>query len=72
MNIVPAVPYVRGIMRLGKVKLRLRLLTPDMVEAVLHGKQRPELTLARVMKSFTTEWDKQRMCFGEIDLSRLS
>ena len=40
--------------------LRLTLLAPDIVEAILEGKQAPEVTLARVLKPFPTEWMDQR------------
>ncbi len=39
--------------------LRLTLLAPDIVEAILDGKQRPEVTLARVLERFTVEWGSQ-------------
>ena len=40
--------------------LRLTLLAPDIVEAILDGKQGPEVTLARVLKGFSVEWVGQR------------
>ena len=39
--------------------LRLTLLAPDIVEAILDGKQGPEVTLARVLEPFPIEWDGQ-------------
>ena len=39
--------------------LRLTLLAPDVVEAILHGRQAPEVTLARVLEPFSAEWDGQ-------------
>lgn len=36
--------------------LRLTLLAPDLVEAILDGKQGPEVTLARVLEPFPAEW----------------
>jgi hypothetical protein len=39
--------------------LRLTLLGPDIVEAILDGKQGPEVTLARVMEPFPIEWEAQ-------------
>jgi hypothetical protein len=39
--------------------LRLTLLAPDIVEAILDGKQRPEVTLARVLEPFPVEWGGQ-------------
>ena len=40
--------------------LRLTLLAPDIVEAILDGKQAPEVTLARLREPFTVEWKRQR------------
>jgi len=40
--------------------LRLTLLAPHMVEAILDGKQGPEVTLARVLEPFAVEWPEQR------------
>jgi hypothetical protein len=39
--------------------LRLTLLAPDIVEAILDGKQGPEVTLARVLQPFPAEWAAQ-------------
>ncbi|SDG08711.1 hypothetical protein [Sulfitobacter delicatus] len=39
--------------------LRLTLLAPDIVESVLDGKQRPEVTLARVLDPFPSIWMRQ-------------
>jgi hypothetical protein len=39
--------------------LRLTLLAPDIVEAILDGKQGPEVTLARVLEPFPIEWNKE-------------
>ena len=39
--------------------LRLTLLAPDIVEAILDGKQGPEVTLARVLEPFPMEWSAQ-------------
>ena len=46
--------------------LRLTLLAPDIVEAVLDGKQGPEVTLARVLEPFQVEWSEQTNDFGQI------
>ena len=43
--------------------MRLTLLAPDIVEAVLDGKQGPEVTLARVLEPFPVDWDEQRVSF---------
>lgn len=40
--------------------MRLTLLAPDIVEAILDGKQGPEVTLARVLEPFPVEWAAQR------------
>ena len=39
--------------------LRLTLLAPDIVEAILNGTQGPEVTLARVLESIPLEWCEQ-------------
>ena len=39
--------------------LRLTLLAPDIVEAILDGRQAAELTLAVLMKPFRVEWRDQ-------------
>jgi hypothetical protein len=39
--------------------LRLTLLAPYIVEAILDGKQRPEVTLARLLEPFAVEWSEQ-------------
>jgi len=44
--------------------LRLTLLAPDIVEAILDGKQGPEVTLARVMEPLPVEWEKQHDAVG--------
>jgi hypothetical protein len=40
--------------------LRLTLLAPDIVEAILDGRQGPEVTLARLMEPLPVGWDEQR------------
>jgi hypothetical protein len=40
--------------------LRLTLLAPDIVEAILDGKQGPEVTLARVLVGFSFAWSARR------------
>lgn len=42
--------------------LRLTLLAPDIVEAILNGKQGPDVTLAQVLEPFPAHWDLQRRC----------
>lgn len=39
--------------------LRLTLLAPDIIEAILDGKQGPEITLARMLKPFSENWQNQ-------------
>jgi hypothetical protein len=39
--------------------LRLTLLAPDIVEAILEGRQGAEVTLARVLEPFPVEWEGQ-------------
>ncbi len=39
--------------------LRLTLLAPDIVEAILDGKQVPEMTLARLLESVSELWTDQ-------------
>lgn len=41
--------------------LRLTLIAPEFVEAILDGKQGPEVTLARVLDPLPVEWSKQRV-----------
>ena len=43
--------------------LRLTLLAPDIVDAILDGKQGPEVTLARLREPFPAEWVGQRNNF---------
>lgn len=49
----------------GRV-LRLTLLAPDIVEAILGGRQPAELQLADLMSPFAVEWERQRGKFGVI------
>lgn len=41
--------------------LRLTQLAPDLVEAILDGRQGPGVTLARLMGSFPAPWTEQRI-----------
>ncbi|RBI67281.1 hypothetical protein DQW77_17735 [Roseovarius sp. TE539] len=43
--------------------LRLTLLAPDIVEAILDGSQGAEVTLAQVLEPFSLEWKKQAQRF---------
>ena len=40
--------------------LRLTLLAPDIVEAILDGRQPVEMTLPGLMEPFPVEWERQR------------
>ena len=52
--------------------LRLTLLAPDIVEAILDGTQGPEVTLARVMQPFPAVWGEQPDHFAQIGRSSRS
>ena len=41
--------------------LRLTLLAPETVEAILDGRQAPEMTLQVLLEPFAVEWDRQRL-----------
>ena len=43
--------------------LRLTLLAPDIVEAILDGRQGPEITLAQLLKPFPASWSEQKRTF---------
>ncbi len=46
--------------------LRLTLLAPEIVEAILDGRQPEGMTLRALMKGFPAEWQEQRIwCAGE-------
>lgn len=44
--------------------LRLTVLAPDIVEAILDGTQGPEMTLVKVMEGFPVEWEGQAEFFS--------
>jgi hypothetical protein len=44
--------------------LKLATLAPDIVEAILNGEEPPGLSLAKLTKTFPTDWDEQRAMFG--------
>ncbi len=50
--------------------LRLTLLAPDIVDAILDGRQPPALTMARLMKPFPAAWEDQRARFMSPDAAR--
>ena len=43
--------------------LRLTLLAPDIIEALLDGRQPSELQLRILLKPFPEDWGRQRVCF---------
>ena len=51
---------------LGRL-LRLTLLAPDIVEAILDGRQPPELGLPRLMEPFPVEWNRQLVELAQAD-----
>lgn len=40
--------------------LRLTLLAPDIVEAILNGTQEPDRTLSQLLEPLPTDWQSQR------------
>jgi hypothetical protein len=48
--------------------LRLTLLAPDIIEAILEGRQPPELTLAVLLEPFPVEWKEQVIKFLNLEL----
>ena len=48
---------------LGRV-LQLTLLAPDIVEAILDGRQPAELDLPRLLKPFPADWLEQTTALG--------
>ena len=50
--------------------LRLTLLAPDIVDAILDRRQPPALTMARLMKPFPAAWEDQRARFMSPDAAR--
>jgi hypothetical protein len=45
--------------------LRLTLLAPEIVEAILDGRQAAEMTLQGFLEPFPVEWDQQSRSIGE-------
>ncbi len=45
--------------------LRLTLLAPEIVEAILDGTQPEGMTLPGLMEGVAVEWEKQRLAFGQ-------
>jgi hypothetical protein len=52
--------------------LRLTLLAPDIVEAILDGRQGQEVTLARLLEPFPSSWISQADHFGRVPQTRRS
>ena len=46
--------------------LRLTLLAPDLVDAILDGQQGTEVTLARALGPFSVKWSEQAEQFDQI------
>jgi RNase P subunit RPR2 len=44
--------------------LRLTLLAPDIIDAILNGKQPQQLTLLEIFKSMPADWNEQRVQYG--------
>ena len=44
--------------------LRLALLSPSLIEAILNGQHPNDLDLARLLKSLPVEWDEQQRLFS--------
>jgi hypothetical protein len=44
--------------------LRLTLLAPDIVEAIMDGQQSADLGLPRLLQPFPIEWERQRQAFA--------
>lgn len=44
--------------------LRLSLLAPDIIEAILDGRQGPEVTLKKLLDQFPLSWHDQREILG--------
>ena len=52
-------PGRRASRRLRQPALRLTLLAPEIVEAILDGRQPPELQLDDLVEGFPLDWDEQ-------------
>ena len=44
--------------------LKLTTLAPDIIEAILNGEEPSGLSLARLIRTFPTDWERQRVLFG--------
>ena len=46
--------------------LKLTTLAPDIIEAILNGEEPSGLSLARLIRTFPMDWQRQRALFGFI------
>ena len=46
--------------------LKLTTLAPDIIEAILNGEEPSGLSLARLIRTFPMDWERQRVHFGFI------
>jgi hypothetical protein len=46
--------------------LRLTLLAPDIIEAILNGRNPESLRLPALLKPFPVEWDRQRVYVSDV------
>ncbi len=46
--------------------LKLTTLAPDIIEAILNGEEPSGLSLARLIRTFPRDWERQRIHFGFI------
>ena len=44
--------------------LKLTTLAPDIIEAILHGEEPSGLSLAKLIRTFPMDWERQRTLFG--------
>ena len=44
--------------------LKLTTLAPDIIEAILNGEEPSGLSLARLIRTFPMNWERQRVHFG--------
>ena len=52
--------------------IRLALLAPDIVDAILDGRRPAHLTLRDLMGPFPVRWDRQRQFFSLVAINRTS
>ena len=55
---------------LGKI-LRFTLLAPDIVEAILEGKEPVGMSMTRLLGSIPALWEEQQQVFGFVGAQRL-